>query len=809
MRRFRIAFSFAGEKRQFVEQMAGLLAEHFSKAEILYDKYHRAEFSRSDLAFYLPDLYEQEADLVVAVFCPDYETKEWCGLEWNAIYGLMKARKVGEVMLTRFDKVEGKGLRGLAGYTDLDDISPAEAADLILERLALNEEKPADYYVSGRHKTKPIKPQAAIPNNLPRLQYFFGRDGELQKIAESLAEDARGWGALIDGPGGIGKTALAVRAAESVPAGRFERIVFLSAKERELTADGQRALGHFVLPGYLEMLNAIARELAQPELTKLADLERTEAVLRVLRDLNVLLVLDNLETLPETDRDQLFTFLNRLPRSCSALVTSRRRADASAVTVRLDKLDWPAAEQLLAEIARDNRLLNEAGGAERRSLYDETGGNPLLMRWLAGQLGLGRCKTVAAALAFLRAAPASNNPLEFVFGDLLDSFSEAETQVLAALAHFTLPTTLKLIAELAEINELAAEHALVALAARALVVPDTEERRFVLVPLVADFLRRRRPETVAVAGGRLEQRAYALIVENGYNNHDRFEKLDAEWPSLAPALPILLLGPNERLQTVCSALRDFLDFTGRWDEWLALETDAEAKALAAADDWRAGWRANYAGWVYMLRSEAELVLVCAERAERHWSAAERSGLTVTREKSVAARLRGLAFKIQGQYESAIAAYRTALDLDRSLAPESVDVAICLNSLANAEKSYGDLDAAERDYREALRIAKNIPYPEGIATYTGNLAALALDRNDWPVAESLAREALSLSEALGRRELIAANSRSTAHALVRQGNAEQALPYAEKAVEIFTPLGSKNLKGALETLAECRRPAGEG
>ncbi|WP_426993683.1 tetratricopeptide repeat protein [Methylomonas sp. CM2] len=252
-----------------------------------------------------------------------------------------------------------------------------------------------------------------------------------------------------------------------------------------------------------------------------------------------------------------------------------------------------------------------------------------------------------------------------------------------------------------------------------------------------------------------------------------------------------------------------MDFTGRWDEWLALETDAEAKALAAADDWRAGWRANYAGWVYMLRGEAELVLVCAERAERHWSAAEHSGLTVTREKSVAARLRGLAFKIQGQYESAIAAYRTALDLDRSLAPESVDVAICLNSLANAEISYGDLDAAERDYREALLIAKNIPNPEGIATYTGNLAALALDRNDWPTAESLAREALSLSEALGRRELIAANSRRTAHALVRQGKGEEALPYAEKAVEIYTPLGSKDLKHALETLAECRQPAGEG
>src|SRR5438270_7521456 len=118
-KRFRIAFSYAGEKRDFVEKVAAVLARQFGKERILYDKFHRGEFSRGDLAFYLPDLYEKEAELVVAVLCPDYENKEWCGLEWDAIFGLLKKRKVSEVMLTRFNRVEGKGLRGLAGYTDL------------------------------------------------------------------------------------------------------------------------------------------------------------------------------------------------------------------------------------------------------------------------------------------------------------------------------------------------------------------------------------------------------------------------------------------------------------------------------------------------------------------------------------------------------------------------------------------------------------------------------------------------------------------------------------------------------------------
>ena len=72
------------------------------------------------------------------------------------------------------------------------------------------------------------------------------------------------------------------------------------------------------------------------------------------------------------------------------------------------------------------------------------------------------------------------------------------------------------IAELAGLDEAPVETALRTLANRSLVVPDQEETAFALVPMVADFLRRKRPEVVAETGDRLEQRAYALIVENGY-----------------------------------------------------------------------------------------------------------------------------------------------------------------------------------------------------------------------------------------------------------------------------------------------------
>src|SRR5215210_7321966 len=177
-RRFRVAFSFAGERRDFVAEVAAILSKRFGEDKILYDKYHEAEFARARLGRYLPRLYHEESDLVVVVVCRDYSHKEWCGLEWDAIFDLLKQRREDEVMLGRFDYATVEGLYSDAGFVELDEKTPEQAATLILERLALNEGKPKDFY------TKPSSPDGAalrtlIPNNLPRLQPFFGREPEL------------------------------------------------------------------------------------------------------------------------------------------------------------------------------------------------------------------------------------------------------------------------------------------------------------------------------------------------------------------------------------------------------------------------------------------------------------------------------------------------------------------------------------------------------------------------------------------------------------------------------------------------------
>jgi tetratricopeptide (TPR) repeat protein len=265
-------------------------------------------------------------------------------------------------------------------------------------------------------------------------------------------------------------------------------------------------------------------------------------------------------------------------------------------------------------------------------------------------------------------------------------------------------------------------------------------------------------------------------------------------------LPLFLAGSNDRLQTVCDALTFFHEFTGRWDEELSLQQQAEVKAVAAGDYLNAGWRAYGVGSVHYLRQQADAVLVWADRAAQHWQTAQ-AGVRV---QAVAIQLRGLGHHLKKDYPTAIAACRQRLDLARTLSAESAEVANALNYLASVEFHSCDFAAAEHDYREALRIARKVDYAEGVASYTGNLATLELDRKNWPQAEVLAREAQPLSEKVGRLELIAANCGLIAEALVSQGKAREALPYAQRAVEIYTKLGSPDLKYARAILVECEK-----
>lgn len=643
------------------------------------------------------------------------------------------------------------------------------------------------------------QPSKPIGNTLPKEGFFVGREKEREIIAAALSPESRTWGVLIDGPGGIGKSALAIKAAHEAPADLFERKIFITAKVRELTADGEAKLTDFTRPSYLAMLDELGRELGEEGLEKLPSDDRPNVLRLALAGKKAMIIFDNLETLPEEERTRLFQFLSRLPEGNKAIVTSRRRTDVDARIVRLDRLARDEALQLIAELAAKTPRLERASQQEREDLYAITQGNPLFIRWIAGQLGRtgSQCRTIAEACTFIDKAPKGNDPLEYIFGDLLETFAADETKVLAALTYFSLPAKLKWIAEMTNLPERATETALEDLTDRSILTSDLSAQTYFLPPLTAKFIRTRRPEVVTQTGDALTNHAYALILQcGGEDNYEGFRTLDAEWNFISAALPCMLTGDNYRLQIVCAQLSFFLEYTGKWDDSIRLYEQAEVRALAADDKENAGWRAYRAGSIYYQRDQPAEVLACAARTAEHWQD------STPRNKAIAIRLSGIGHQLNKDYPAAISVYRKALEIFRSISPESSDVSNALSDLADAESTNKDYPSAERDYREALRVVKIIKDEESEAVCTGNLADLFLDREQWPEAEALAREALVLAEKIGRQVLIAWDCRVIAKALLKQNkNLDEAFSHSRRAVEIYTRLRSPGLKGVQEILAE--------
>lgn len=644
-------------------------------------------------------------------------------------------------------------------FTTPDDLR-AKVANALSHFVA--NQKPVQYAQIPIYQ--PPKPTG---NTLPPEGFFVGRKKARKTIAEALSPESRTWGVLIDGPGGVGKTALAIKAAHEAPGSLFERKIFISAKVRDLT----------------------------PE-------ERPDVLRLALAGKKALIVFDNLESLPEEERTRFFQFLSRLPEGNNAIVTSRRRDDVDARIVRLNHLFHDEALLLIADLAKKYPRLERTSQQERDDLYGMTQGNPLLIRWIAGQLGRSgsQCHTIADACNFIEQAPIGNDPLEYIYGDLLKTFTRDETLVLAALTWFTKSAKLQWLAQITGLPERAAETALEDLTDRAILVSDPESKAFYLPPLAGQFIKTRRPEAVTKTGDALANKAYTIVMQfGGWHNNEGFRMLDAEWDFLSAALPILLRGDNDCLQTVCNQLHVFLDFTGRWDEEIWLNGLAEMRALNSNDKEHAGWRAYKAGMIYYFRNQIEQLLECAARVMEHWHD------STPRNKAFAIYLRGIGFKLNKDYPSAIAALNEALKIWRSSSHESDEVAIALNDLASVEHANKDYAAAECNYREALRIAKKVNYKEDIASITGNLADLALDCKQWSEAEAFAREALVLGEEIERQDLIARDCHRIAKALFKQNRKlEEALSFARRAIEILMRLRHIDLHEAQETLAEIEK-----
>ena len=131
--KYDVCLSFAGEDREYVEQIATKLRG--LGVHVFYDQDEKVELWGKDLYEYFADVYQNSARYCVIFVSNHYKEKLWTKHERR--HAQVRAfENNGEYLLpVRFDDTELPGLPKTIGYIDLREVSPLELAEMIEKKV--------------------------------------------------------------------------------------------------------------------------------------------------------------------------------------------------------------------------------------------------------------------------------------------------------------------------------------------------------------------------------------------------------------------------------------------------------------------------------------------------------------------------------------------------------------------------------------------------------------------------------------------------------------------------------------------------
>jgi|HubBroStandDraft_1064217.scaffolds.fasta_scaffold03683_3 DNA-binding SARP family transcriptional activator/Tfp pilus assembly protein PilF len=628
--------------------------------------------------------------------------------------------------------------------------------------------------VQARARAIPAKavPEVPVPAQLPRAPSgFVGRRPELGWLSDHLGDDRP---LLIDGPAGVGKSALVLRWAHQV-AGKFpDGQLFASLRGFDPAGPAEPGV---VLAGFLGALGTAVAAI--PDLLEdRAALYRTRMAGR-----HVLVVLDD-----ASDVDQIRPLLPGDEASL-VVITSRHRLDG------LIAGDGAAARTVAAVSSRE--ALSILGRVLGNDVIESDRGAALRLASLCDHLPL------ALRVAAARLATSPGMPVSELVEELRDeqqrlaalATADANLSVEAALSlsYRTLPAPAARLFMLLGLNPGpdisvwaaaalgatttgAARRALTSLTGCHLAYQATPGR-FAAHDLVRLYAR-------GLVGATLEPEDQAAALGRLFDYY-----LAATQAARLLAYPDPYFGGYGPVGTYQPATPDLADLNAAFS-WYAAEEES-IRALVTSTRlhehaWRLAYnnRLLYSGTGRNADQEAYLVagLVAARAAGSRLGAAQ----VLTHLGNVLTKL--------GRHQEALGCLRDAAAL-MGEEPEPRDKYRLMMCLADAELAVGDLAEAHRCLTEALDTVRKIDRPVVEATTMGYIA------HGW-MSQSAPERALPYSQqAVDLMAAMAANpGNEIAHATVLQthgwvlerlGRLDEAMYYLRRAIDISQRCGYKS------------------
>ncbi len=640
------------------------------------------------------------------------------------------------------------------------------------------------------------EPEAFAPHNLPvPTTSFVGRDPELLEIAR-LLEIPHCRIITVHGPGGVGKSRLAIESA-------FGQVRGSSFQ------DGVYFVPLVALTSPEQIPMAIATVLGLTLEANEEPLERIKAYLGAKR---VLLVLDNYEQLLSGA-----TLPVELIEACAnlqVLVTSRVRLNlAEEHVVSLEGLPLPLVGSSFedAVYAEALRLLVQRGKKARLDFHLGPEELPEAVKLCA--LLDGSPLGIELAMAWVRLMPLGEILMEVERNlDFLESLAhnvpERHHSLRAVFEHswaLLSPREQRVLRRLAVFRGGFRREAASAVAGATLPI---------LVSLVDRSMVRVLPN------GRFDQHALLYrftsekLAENPDDRTDAQEQHAAYFLALAEEVEPHLEGPEQSLWLPrLEAEHDNVRAVLSW----ALQSDRVEPGLRLAGSLGRFW--DVGGHYYEGRDWLDETLAhpgASARSQARFKALDRAGLlahsqgdyTVARtriEQSVAAsrelgNKRGIANELKSleAFIDLDAAAASAL-IEESLAlsrkqGDRRGIATALNYLGQAARDQGDLAAERSHFEESLSISRELGDKLGISASLTLLGETAQNQGDLAAARSLYEESLAVSRELGNKQFIGHSLIDLGKVAQGQGDLATARTHFEESIATFQDAGDKRWIG---------------
>jgi predicted ATPase/serine/threonine protein kinase len=704
--------------------------------------------------------------------------------------------------------------------------------------------------IRGRFSEKPVEPAETLPQNLPVPRTgFVGREKEVAVVKELLLRpDVRL--VTVTGPGGIGKTRLAVRVASGLVA-RFPggtHFVPLSAlSDPDLIASvivqtlgireaaGQSALE--ILKGHLH------GSLRAPMLLVLDNFEQLVQAAPTVAEL--LAVGPNLKILV-TSRAALHVYgEHEFPVPALALPDSRS-------TPPLEDLSQYAAIALFVQravAAKPDFELDRGNAADVIEICARLDGLPLAIELAAARVKVLSPSSMRTRLASrlqlltggARDLPQRQQTLRAAIDWSHDLLSTAEQKLFRRLSVFVGGCTLEGAEAVCDTKgdlqldlQLDLLDGMASMVDKSLVQQVEQakgESRFLMLETIREYALEKLKASGEESLTKRAQAAYCLVLaeeeateQSGAERAEWVERFTSEHDNFRAALEWLTeTGDAEwglRLGTALFRFWEAREYLAEGRDWLgkllrlagsAVPTKARARALFAAGA-LAGEQGDYVSADALIGESQDIARQLGDKTgvavslnalgvfarDRDDAAIARGlfeeSLALWRElgdqKAVARALSNLAnvVKLQGDYDRARALHVECLSIFRGLG-DRTGVAWSLDYQGDVERDRGDSAAAQTLYEQGLAIFREVDDRWGIGGTLADLGSLAREQGDYRTAHSMYRESIKCFQELDHKRGIARLLEYFACSAADQLEGERSLRLAGAAAALRQNIGA--------------------